>query len=60
MCLFFIFKKIIKFSKIQALIFLQIPLNSDQHLHPSIFFLIFFPKKIRGVLGTPLGFNSKS
>jgi hypothetical protein len=31
-------KKLEKFSKIQAYVFLQIPLNFDQHLNPCNFF----------------------
>jgi hypothetical protein len=58
-----IFKKplvFIIFLKIQTCVFLQIPLNFDQHLNFNIFFSsFFFPKKIRGILGTPLKFNSK-
>jgi hypothetical protein len=46
MCLF-LKKKLENFSKIQALIFLQILLNFDLHLNPNNF---FFPKKNRDIL----------
>jgi hypothetical protein len=49
-------KNISKNFKDLGMVFLQISLNSDQHLNPNIFFFL----KRRGILGTPLGFNSKS
>jgi len=41
------------------LIFLQIPLNSNQYLNPTIFFFSFFLKKRRGILKILTGFNEK-
>jgi hypothetical protein len=51
-CNFFLKRKNYKkFSKIQTLVFLQIPLNYNEYLNPSNFlFLFFFPKKMRGIL----------
>jgi hypothetical protein len=57
MCLFK--KKIIKnFKDSDMVFFLQILLNFDKHLNPSIFFKK--KKNRRGILKILVGFNSKS
>jgi hypothetical protein len=48
MFLFYFLKKNINFFKDSGMIFLQIPLNSNQYLNSNNFFFLFSPKKMEG------------